>query len=76
LRWGSLHRGSTLEARTPDERSAELTLTFPPHLLPEIILRGNGAGISVALERAGGRGVEVTLQAMEPSRAVFHARWH
>jgi hypothetical protein len=76
LRWGSLHRGSTLEARTPDERSAEITLTFPPRLLPEIILRGNGAGISVALEGAGAHDVEVDLRTIEPSRAVFHARWH
>jgi hypothetical protein len=76
LRWGSLHRGSTLEARTPDERSAELTLGFPPRLLPEIVLRGNGAGIGVALEGAGARDVEVDLHAMEPSRAVFRVRWH
>lgn len=76
LRWGSLHRGSTLEARTPDERSAVLTLTFPRGLLPEIVLRGNGAGIGVALEGAGARDVEVDLHVMEPSRAVFHARWH
>ncbi len=75
LRWASLHRGSTLEARTPDERSAEITLAFPPRLLPEIILRGNGAGLSVALEGAGARDVEVDLHAVEPSRAVFHARW-
>jgi hypothetical protein len=76
LRWGSLHRGSTLEARLPDERSAEITLAFPPHLLPEIIWRGNGAGTRVALEGAGARDVEVDLYAMEPSRAVFRARWH
>ena len=76
LRWGSLHRGSTLEARTPDERSAEITLGFPPRLLPEIVLRGNGAGIGVALEGAGARDVEVDLHAVEPSRAVFRVRWH
>jgi hypothetical protein len=76
LRWGSLHRGSILEARTPDERSAELTLSFPPHLLPEIVLRGNGTGIRVALEGAGARDVQVDLQVIDPSRAVFHARWH
>jgi hypothetical protein len=75
LRWGSLHRGSTLEVRTPDERSAEITLAFPPRLLPEIVLRGNGAGLSVALESAGARDVEVELHAMEPSQAVFRARW-
>jgi hypothetical protein len=75
LRWGSLHRGSTLEARTPDERSAEITLAFPPRLLPEIILRGNGVGIGVALEGASAREVEVDLHVMEPSRAVFRARW-
>ena len=75
LRWGSLHRGSTLDARTPDERSAEITLAFPPRLLPEIVLRGNGEGISVALEGAGARDVEVDLRNVKPSRAVFYARW-
>jgi hypothetical protein len=76
LRWTSLHRGSTLEARMPDERSAEVTLVFPPRLLPEIVLRGNGVGIKMALERAGACDVEVDLHAVEPSRAVFHARWY
>jgi hypothetical protein len=75
LRWGSLHRGSTLAARTPGEGSAELTLTFPPRLLPEIVLRGNATGIREALEGSGGRDVEVDLHAMEPTRAVFRARW-
>jgi hypothetical protein len=75
LRWGTLHRGSSMSIRTPDDRSAELTLEFPPKLLPEIVLRGNAVGITLALERTGGRGVEVLLRSVTDTRAVFEARW-
>jgi hypothetical protein len=75
-RWGTLHRGSSMSIRTPDDKSAELTLEFAPGLLPEIVLRGNAVGIALALERTGGRGVEVHLRSATATRAVFEARWH
>ncbi|MGH7439946.1 MAG: hypothetical protein ACRENE_30015 [Polyangiaceae bacterium] len=75
LRWGTLHRGSSLAIRTPSDQSAELTLEFPAKLLPEIVLRGNAVGIALALERTGGRGVEVHLGGATATRAVFEARW-
>jgi hypothetical protein len=75
VRWGALHRGSTIEIRCPDEHSAELTMAFPANLLPEIVVRGNGTGFAVAMERTGARDLEVHLRVMSPTRAVFAARW-
>jgi hypothetical protein len=75
VRWGSLHRGSTIEVRTPNESSAELTLRYPPHLLPKLIVLGNGTGFKVALENAGAQEIEVSLRAYEPTHAVFYSTW-
>jgi hypothetical protein len=75
VRWGSLHRGSTIAVRSPDEHSGELTMTFPENLFPEIVVRGNGTGFTLAMERAGARDLEVHLREMGPTRAVFEARW-
>jgi hypothetical protein len=75
VRWGSMHRGSTIEVRSPDEHSAELTMNFPAHLLPELVVRGNGTGFALAMERAGARDLQVQLRVMNATRAVFEARW-
>ncbi len=75
LRWGSLHRGSAIEVRFARENAAEVMLTFPRHLYPEVVLRGNATGFAVALENAGAREVEAHLRSVEPTRAVFSGRW-
>jgi hypothetical protein len=74
-RWGSFHRGSTLSVRIRGDTSAELELGFPPHLLPEIVLRGNGTGFAAALETAGARDVVVDMIDVEPTRARFRGSW-
>jgi hypothetical protein len=75
IRWGALHRGTSIEVRTRGDGAADVTVTFPPHLLPEIVLRGNGTGFAVAIENAGGQEVALDLRVFEPTRAVFTARW-
>jgi hypothetical protein len=75
LRWTALHGGSWAEVRTPDDHSAEVTLNFPPRLLPEVVVRGNGVGMAMALEYAGAREVEVSLRSLSVTRALFDARW-
>lgn len=75
LRWTALHHGSSAEVRTPDDCSAELALNYPPNLLPELVVRGNGVGMAMALEYAGARDVAVRLRTWTPTRAVFDARW-
>jgi hypothetical protein len=75
LRWSTLHRGSSVRVRIRSDTSAEVELRFPPHLFPEIVLRGTGTGFAVALENAGARDVVGDLQSVEPTRAVFAARW-
>lgn len=75
LRWGSLHRGSTIDVRVGQDSSATVVLSFPRGLFPELVLRGNATGFAVALENAGARDVEILLRAIEPTRAVFTGRW-
>lgn len=75
LRWGSLHRGSAMEVRVARDNSAEVVLSFPRGLYPELVLRGNATGFALALENAGARDAEVQLRAVEGSRAIFTGRW-
>jgi hypothetical protein len=75
LRWGSLHRGSGIEVRSARDCSAEIGLSFPCGLYPELVLRATGSGIALALENTGARDVEVHLRVVEPRRALFSARW-
>jgi hypothetical protein len=75
LRWGSLHRGSALEVRSARDSSADIGLSFPRGLYPELVLRATALGIAVALENTGARDVEVPLRVVEPTRAIFAARW-
>jgi hypothetical protein len=75
LRWGTLHRGTAIEVRSARDSSVEIGLSFPRGLYPELVLRANASGIAVALENTGAREVEVHLRAVEPTRALFAARW-
>lgn len=75
LRWGSLHRGSAIEVRIAYDSSAEVMLSFPRGLYPELVLRGNATGFAVAVENAGAREVEVHLRSVEPTRALFMGSW-
>ena len=75
VRWGSMHRGSTIEVRTRNEGSAETTLSYPPYLLPRLIALGNGTGFKVAMENAGGKNVEVTLREYDSTHATFDSKW-
>jgi hypothetical protein len=75
-RWGSVNRGGSIDVRIRGETSAELELGFPPHLFPEIILLAVKTGFVVVLENAGAHDVAIDLQAVEPMRALFLARWN
>jgi hypothetical protein len=75
LRWGSLHRGSSLEVRVAHDTSAEVTLEYPPRLFPEIVLRGTATGFAAVLENAGARDVRVSVCEVGETRARFAGRW-
>ncbi len=75
LRWGTLHQGSSIDVRITSDTSAEATLRFPPNLLPEIVLRGNGSGFVAAIENAGGRDGTFELRAIDATHAEFVGAW-
>ena len=75
LRWNALHRGSSLDVRIRNDTSAEVAMTFPAGLFPEIVLRGTATGFAAALENAGARDVLMTLDGLTPTRARFSGKW-
>ena len=75
LRWGSLHRGTSVDVRLMSETSAQTTLTYPPRLFPETVLRGTATGFSAALENAGARDVVLDVHSVSETRATFSAEW-
>jgi len=75
VRWRSLHLGTKIDVRFPSAVSADVELTFPPNLMPEIVLRGNAVAAAVALENAGARDVEIDLRAVDATRGAFFCRW-
>jgi hypothetical protein len=75
LRWGSIHRGSTLEVSVARDTYAHCVLRYPPNLFPAIVLRGLATAFAAALENAGGRDVRVELRDAGAAVALFDARW-
>lgn len=75
VRWGSLHRGSTLEVRAARDLSVDAAMSFPRALYPELILRANATGFALVLENAGARDVEMQLRSVAPTHALFTGRW-
>lgn len=75
LRWSSLHRGTAIDVRIVGDGAAHVTLTYPPRLFPEIILRGTATGFAVALENAGANDVKLRLGSASETSAVFEGSW-
>ena len=75
LRWGSLHRGTSVEVRLVSDTSAHTTLTYPPRLFPETVLRGTATGFTAALENAGARDVVLDMHSASETQATFSAAW-
>jgi len=75
LRWGALHRGSTVDVRITSDVSARVVLRYPRNLFPETVLRGTATGFAVAIENAGGRDVQLVLKSTDEESALFEGRW-
>lgn len=83
-RWGSLHRGSTLEVTDQSFEETGLgqrggvtiTLRFPPHLYDEPLLRGVGDGFKTAASMSRARDTELELVSHTPRSGVFHISWY
>jgi len=74
-RWGAFHRGSALRVRGRESRRAELELTFPPRVFPELALRLNGRALQAAAEAAGLKRVEVALSDATDVSGHFEISW-
>ncbi len=74
-RWGNFHRGSTLLVDGFSDDGVRLSLTFPPRVFDELLLRGFGEAIAAALEAARARDPLVDIEVQEPGFARYLARW-
>lgn len=78
-RWKAVHVGSRLEARLLDDEAGRARsvarLTFPPHLFPELFLRGLVGVFDAAVRGARGRDTRVRLLSHSDSHAEYETSW-
>jgi hypothetical protein len=73
-RWNALHRGVGFGVELHDG-SAEATLTFPPFLYNDVILRGQGEGISTALTMSRAKNVRYQILRETPRSCSYRFDW-
>jgi hypothetical protein len=64
-----------LEIRVAHDTSAQATLLFPPHLFPDLVLRGIATAFIAALQNAGAVDVTFAPLRSDASHAFFEGRW-
>lgn len=72
-RWSHFHRGAPLVGRASGN-TARLTLGFPSHLHPPLIVREKANVFAVAVEAAGGRLTRLEVTA-EPTEGRVDMEW-
>ncbi len=75
--WSQFHRGSSLTARSFDERggAAALRINAPAHHIPALLAEGYATALRAATEIAGGKQVECAVSRYEPSCIDLDVRW-
>jgi uncharacterized protein (TIGR02265 family) len=75
LRWEALHRGSRLEMERVENDRARASLTYPPGLFAELLVRSFATAFQAAVEGAGGQAVRCEVVAFGPTRTEYEVRW-
>ncbi|HTJ84859.1 MAG TPA: hypothetical protein VL400_24235 [Polyangiaceae bacterium] len=74
-RWGQLHRGTELRTEGFSPPRVRFRLVTPVGLVPEVLARAYGSAYRVAIELAGARSVDVTVESASPTAYTFALRW-
>lgn len=74
LRWGMLHRGIGFGI-TLGDRGADATITYPPFLYSDVLLRGQGEGLCTALAMSRAKNCSYTIVRSTPRSCVYHFDW-
>ncbi len=72
-RWSAFHRGSSLTSK--GRGRGTIQLSYPTHLVPELIARVHARGFGAVLEGAGSRTASVTVREWTPTLSTFEAIW-
>jgi hypothetical protein len=73
-RWGTLHRGSGFGVALR-EHGAYATITFPPFLYNDVVLRGQGEGLRTALSMSRAKECSFTIVRSTPRSCEYHFDW-
>jgi uncharacterized protein (TIGR02265 family) len=74
-RWSQLHRGTELRTEALSPPRVRFRLVSPIGLVPEVLARAYGGAYRVAIELAGARAVDVTIESAGPTGYTFALRW-
>ena len=75
LRWGSLHRGTSLSIRERTDTSVHLELDHAAHLWDPEVSLATAAGLRVVLDLSGALGATVEVGHSSDEQTVFHGQW-
>jgi len=73
-RWSTFHRGTGI-GMVQEGSSALATLQYPPFLYCELVARGQGEGLRVALSMSRAKDAEVELLHFGPRRSEYRVTW-
>lgn len=75
-KWKSLTRDSLILERVETQRGvAEITISWPEHILPPLVARSLMEGVRAALELSGAQRPAIDLHDLTPTGARYSLRW-
>lgn len=74
-RWKMMHQGIELSGGLEGETSARFTLTFPPRIMPILLVQSYATAFQAALESASARKVTIAVEASSDESAVYRCDW-
>lgn len=75
LRWGSLHRGTSLSIRERTDTTTHLQLDHAPHLWDPEVSLATAAGLRAVLDLSGAIGARVEVEHPSNEQTLFHGQW-
>jgi uncharacterized protein (TIGR02265 family) len=74
-RWRMFHRGIALATQELGPQRVEVRMTFPPHLVPPLLVRTYGLVFQATTETAGGKDVAVLVRSSDEGHADYEVTW-
>lgn len=74
-RWMTMHQGIELTGLVEGKTSALFKLTFPPRIMPTLLVQSYATAFQAALEIASARQVTVSIEASTDESTVYRCDW-